>query len=929
MPQSGAGRPESDHLNAPVGIFLQAACGELTAASTPDQVCAVVRGAARQALGASNSTLLLLDGPALIPVQGDEAARNTTVWSRRPLADRHPATDAVRHRQARYAQSADELLSAYPELSAQVGDALGASAVIPLLRGSTALGVLALDFDGPRLFSGDERHFLLALARDCAAALERIRLAAELPAPSIDSLDMLDAVNSVQGGDILALAAQAGVVLETALDRVTLGYSELVEDRWVGRVFSSRVPQEVRAASRQGFDAAAPSFARPYELRQAVFVDGWDAVAEGADQTHLYGAAAFYPLFQDGEPSVLLTMGSERLEWSAHDRAVFLVVARSLELALERETSARRLNEERAALDAFVRFSETVGTESDVLILAQRAAALVHELMPHQTAGYYELEAGCWKLRAWSADLMPDLLASLQLGVPQDAPAYAEAVRTGAPLFLDGWDAEANQVPNAAVYGAAAFIPLVVQGQVRGLFSAGAREARAWTERERATVRSVARSLGLALERSELTRRLQEQNTELSARMQVLELLASISADLSIQRGENELIRQVQERVLELLPPGHAAYWELEGDLWQMRAHVNEVGNAELMAMMRAGMPVGSTPTLDIPWQTREALYQNNYAAGSDVRPDLTTHVAAVAALPVGQGTRPRGVINFTTFEPHRWSAAERALLETLARGLGLALDRAKAVEVLAARTAELEQANRQLTAANEELEAFNYSVSHDLMTPVRHVAGFSQLAEQHLADPAKARRYLGIVAQGARQMEALINGMLTLSRAGRRELNSGQVDLGRLVAQARLALAPSLAERPAEWRIGTLPHVQGDPTLLQQVMTNLLENAVKFSAERAPAVIEVWAEEDERTVTVFVRDNGAGFDPAYAGRLFGIFQRLHRQDEFAGVGVGLALVRRIVARHGGSVGAVGAVGQGATFHFTLPRLHSALKGVE
>lgn len=205
-------------------------------------------------------------------------------------------------------------------------------------------------------------------------------------------------------------------------------------------------------------------------------------------------------------------------------------------------------------------------------------------------------------------------------------------------------------------------------------------------------------------------------------------------------------------------------------------------------------------------------------------------------------------------------------------------------------------------------------------MTPLRHIAGFAQLASKSLEDPQKSRRYLDIIIQGAQRMETMIEGMLALSRTGQRELSVGVVDLNDLLKQSQLDVQAQLKGRTVEWRLGQLPLVQGDRVTLQQVMTNLLENAAKYSWERDPAVIEVWAEEDVQQWTVFVRDNGAGFDPAQAGKLFGIFQRLHHQDEFKGTGIGLSLVRRIITRHGGTVSETATPGQGATFCFTFPK---------
>lgn len=235
-------------------------------------------------------------------------------------------------------------------------------------------------------------------------------------------------------------------------------------------------------------------------------------------------------------------------------------------------------------------------------------------------------------------------------------------------------------------------------------------------------------------------------------------------------------------------------------------------------------------------------------------------------------------------------------------------------------RTRNLADERAALEVSNEELQAFNHSVSHDLMTPLRHIAGFAQLASRSLDDREKSRRYLNIVVEGAQRMETLIEGMLALSRTGQRELSVGVVDLNDLLRQSQLDVQSQRGGHAVAWRLGQLPQVQGDRVTLQQVMTNLLENAAKYSQARDPAVIEVWAEEDAQQWTIFVRDNGAGFDPAYAGKLFGIFQRLHHQDEFKGTGVGLSLVRRIITRHGGTVNGTAVLGQGATFWFTLPK---------
>ncbi len=237
---------------------------------------------------------------------------------------------------------------------------------------------------------------------------------------------------------------------------------------------------------------------------------------------------------------------------------------------------------------------------------------------------------------------------------------------------------------------------------------------------------------------------------------------------------------------------------------------------------------------------------------------------------------------------------------------------------------AELEQrvADRTaaLRAANQELEAFTYSVSHDLRAPLRHVAGFADLLRSHLAGAdATAQRYMETIIQATARMAEMIDKLLALSRVGRGEMHPAHVDLSELVSEVREELQPVVDGRPIDWRIGPLPTVRGDRALLRGALQNLLDNAVKFSAGRAPAVIEVSAAGDAREHEIVVRDNGAGFDMKYAGKLFGVFQRLHAPGEFEGTGIGLASVRRIISRHGGRVWAEGRPGAGAEFHFTLP----------
>ncbi|GGK99653.1 ATP-binding protein [Deinococcus radiotolerans] len=743
-----------------------------------------------------------------------------------------------------------------------------------------------------------------------------------------------------------------------------------------------------------------------------------------------------------------------------------------------------------------MQFTEAASQTDDVASLADLALRTLQQVLPGSSGAFYTRTEVDWTPLRWTADFPPDLLAVLRRGLPLDTPLFTNLREADAPIFLNDWCAAHPAGEEQRPFHAVAAYPVHQQGELCAVLGIALQDVPAWTPEREALVRALGRSFALLYDRVSAAEQLHRQRTLAEGREHILSVLARLTADFTTAQDDYALIEQVQAEVLRLLPPGHAAYWEQDGALWRLRAHVNDVGHPDLMTLMRAGMPAGATPTLDVPWTTGRPLYQNAYPGGRDVAAEMTTHIHAIASLPIGHSGARRGVINFTTFAPYQWNRVDQALLETLAQGLwlamerashlrqleeeraslaafaafteavgterdslrlaqqavtlltttlpglsvafyvrsgpqwvarvwsedidpglltqlqagvsatapdfaravdsgevvfaddwdaagndlpgadmystaafvplvvdgqtqqllatgvrarrsfserergiiravgqglALALERATSMTTLAARTAQVERANQDLDALNEELESFMYSASHDLRTPVRHAQGFVDVTLRALeqGQVQKAQQKLTVVKDATGRLAGMIDAMLTLSRTGRQPLHLSACALDPLVRRAQQDAHLQFPHQEVQWDIGPLPTVLGDRALLQQVLTHLISNAVKFSQGAAPARVTVRADTsggaDPRggQVTVSVQDQGIGFNMAYAARLFGLFQRLHTQQDFAGAGAGLATVKRIVMRHGGRVWAHSEVGQGATFSFTLPLAES------
>ncbi|OGA04697.1 MAG: hypothetical protein A2W68_00105 [Betaproteobacteria bacterium RIFCSPLOWO2_02_64_14] len=410
-------------------------------------------------------------------------------------------------------------------------------------------------------------------------------------------------------------------------------------------------------------------------------------------------------------------------------------------------------------------------------------------------------------------------------------------------------------------------------------------------------------------------------NTELKLREQELtHSNTSLAAMFRIAEGLNKATTQrtvcenALERALDL--PGVRAGWI---------SILEESGNFAMLASRNVPPALMQPGALEGPCLCRRKLLAGELDSMTNIlecerlqqAQGDTQGLRFHASVPIWIGEQALGVMNLVGSERGLFSEEDAGNLCAVGNQLGIALARARLNERLAGRTAELQ-------SINSELESFSYSVSHDLRAPLRHIEGYVAMlvedAEGRLS--AEAQRYLKVIVEASRHMGELIDDLLAFSRMGRVEMRETRVELNALVREAIHDLEMATRGRNIVWTIPSLPTATGDRAMLKQALANLLGNAVKYTRPRDPAQIEMGcAGEEDGQLVLFVRDNGVGFDMQYVDKLFGVFQRLHRADEFEGTGIGLANVRRIITRHGGRVWAEGKTGEGAAFYFTLKPL--------
>jgi signal transduction histidine kinase/FixJ family two-component response regulator len=427
-------------------------------------------------------------------------------------------------------------------------------------------------------------------------------------------------------------------------------------------------------------------------------------------------------------------------------------------------------------------------------------------------------------------------------------------------------------------------------------------------------------SLLPVLTRALETRRLRTENIQLREAVSIYELSRAITRGLSedevVQRTVAAASQQSDAGAVQLLVPAMEGRELVVGGTW---------GAGEYWSERRFPIDESITRWLAIAREQLSA-WDGSRELEAVFAPPFPGERLGVA-LPIVAGGNYYGILRFCSrAEQRRLTPGQIKALEILAGTAAAAFEAASLLTQLRTLNQELEQRVRdrtqELQAANADLESFSYSVSHDLRAPLRVVDGYCQMFMDEFATgiAPEGREILAKARAGATRMNQLIDDLLRLARFSRQPLNTRPVEMGALLERVVTHLQEQMQGRSVALEIGALPDCVADAALLEQVFTNLLSNALKFTAGRPNTRIEVGARTEGAEQIYFVKDNGVGFDMRYAERLFGVFQRLHSQTEFAGTGIGLSIVHRIIRRHGGRTWAEGALQQGATFYFSLPR---------
>lgn len=532
-------------------------------------------------------------------------------------------------------------------------------------------------------------------------------------------------------------------------------------------------------------------------------------------------------------------------------------------------------------------------------------------------------------LKAMQALIQPE-----RMPIDDRQPA-AVAARSGQSLLIPAVDSAAlpaiipaSQQPLLAIMAPHTILalPLRVHGRTIGCltFARSAHDQPPFDEDDLTLAQDLADRAALAITDARLLQQVQRSANR-------LEHLRAIDQAIITERPLSEIAEAAAIHIGQLIPTVRVGVMLLNAD--ETFTSLALLGNGTLQPPPAARLP------LMILGVALGSLLQGQMYNVSDVaalpevpaliQANQDTRIRSFFQIPIMAEGTLIALLNVGADQPDMFSDEHFEIAREVANQLSIAIQQAHLRKEIERYAHELEDRVAARTAelidANKELEAFSYSISHDLRAPLRSIDGFSRiLLEDYAQDiPAEAQRYFNLVRDNAQRMGVLINDLLAFSRLGRQPLTMRTVNVALLVRQCFNELRDEQAGRQIELTIGDLPDCQGDVMLLKQVWTNLIANALKYTRRRDPAVIAIGRHEENGITVYWIKDNGAGFDMRYADKLFGVFQRLHRAEEYEGTGVGLAIVQRIVHRHGGRIWADAAVDQGATFYVTLEGGHS------
>ena len=500
-----------------------------------------------------------------------------------------------------------------------------------------------------------------------------------------------------------------------------------------------------------------------------------------------------------------------------------------------------------------------------------------------------------------------------------------------------------------------ASVPLRIGDRMLGLMNLAGAERGLFSDEDLKILNGVGNQITTALGRAELYEYLEREveertaalTAEIAERKQANEVLRETLAHLSKKNRYETIIstvtrdvhqsinlQEVLENAVESMSENielvdHIGIYLVEGEEAVLKAQ-RGLTDRYIKQAERIPYPKGAT------WET---IIKGKPSYVADTNQDTVIGPAgremgikSYLSMPIHFEVKTAGCINITSLQKNAFDEEELKLLEIVAKQIGVAINNARQAEALKQSKEEISRINEELenrilqrtaelSAANKELDSFSYSVSHDLRAPLRGIDGFSHILLEDYTDKLdeEGKRLLNLIRGKTQRMGQLIEALLAFSRLGRQQIELTEIAMGELAKAVFDELKANTPQQMMQFKINTLPAARGDRSMIRQVFANLLSNAIKFTRRKENAIIEVngWVEANENLY--YVKDNGVGFDMQYVNKLFGVFQRLHSVEEFEGTGVGLAIVERIIRRHGGRVWAEGKVDESATFYFTIP----------